>query len=121
MMIYSPEGIRSIDASAVLHVYRAEPDGSLYINATLCLRSGEDVSGRVLIAALDALDARQHGGARVAVAEHRLDALPATEPIFAGARCLRLFPFFCGAIFLASRRSSPSHGRLNSRRVTCGR
>ena len=33
-------------------------DGSLYVNATLGMANGEEVSGRVLIEALDALHAR---------------------------------------------------------------
>ncbi len=49
--------MREGSATAQLVRTSPRPDGSLYITATLCMRSGEEVSGRVLIAALDALEA----------------------------------------------------------------
>jgi hypothetical protein len=58
VLLYTPEGPRSIDERDVLFVYRGEADGSLYIPATLCLGNGSEITGRCLIAALDALEAK---------------------------------------------------------------
>ena len=58
MLIYTSEGPRSVDARDVMHVYRDAPDGSLYVTATLRMSNGNELTGRVLITWLDALEAQ---------------------------------------------------------------
>jgi hypothetical protein len=57
MIVFSGEGPRSIDDRDVLAVYRAGGDGR-YTHCTLVLRGGSEISGAVLNAALDALEAK---------------------------------------------------------------
>jgi hypothetical protein len=44
-LLYTSEGPRSIDDRDVLFVYRGEADGWLYITATLCMASGDEITG----------------------------------------------------------------------------
>jgi hypothetical protein len=57
MLLYTPEGPRSIDDRDVLHVYRGGGDGR-YTHCTLFLLSGIEISGAAPNDALAALDAR---------------------------------------------------------------
>jgi hypothetical protein len=55
MLIFTAEGPRSVDDRDVLAVYSDHRMGG-YVSATLILSSGEEVSGMVLVAALDRLE-----------------------------------------------------------------
>jgi hypothetical protein len=57
MMLFSANGPRAIPDERVLFVYRDRVMGR-YCQATFCLDSGEEVSGLVLVVALDALEAK---------------------------------------------------------------
>lgn len=60
MQIYTADGPRSVDDRDVVFVYRNEADGWFYVAVTLCMSSGSEISGRVRIASLDALDRRRY-------------------------------------------------------------
>jgi len=55
MLIFTAEGPRSIDDRDVIAVYRDSALGG-YCNATVIMASGEEISGRVLVAAVDRIE-----------------------------------------------------------------
>jgi hypothetical protein len=55
MVVFSCEGVRSIDPAKVIAVYRDEVMGN-YCNVTLCLDDGTEVSGRALAAAVNRIE-----------------------------------------------------------------
>ena len=55
MLLFTCEGPRSVDERDVIAVYRDAAMGS-YCNATMILGGGEEISGRVLVAAIDRIE-----------------------------------------------------------------
>jgi hypothetical protein len=55
MLIFTPEGPRSVDACGVIAVYRNEALGG-YCNATAIRVSGEEISGCALVAAIKRIE-----------------------------------------------------------------
>jgi len=52
MLIFTCEGLRSVDDGNVLHTYRGNRQGN-YVEATLVMANGEELSGRVLAAVIE--------------------------------------------------------------------
>jgi hypothetical protein len=57
MLLFTCEGPRSVDDRDVLHVYRGQTLNR-FAEVTLVMANGEEVSGLVLVKALDALQAK---------------------------------------------------------------
>ena len=55
MIVFSSEGVRSIDPAKVIAVYRERPCGG-YCNVTLCLDDGTEVSGRAVVEAINRIE-----------------------------------------------------------------
>ena len=55
MLMFTDRGPRSVDERDVIAVYRDETMGG-YCNATVVLESGEEISGRCLVAAVNRIE-----------------------------------------------------------------
>ena len=55
MIVFSAEGVRSIDPAKIVAVYRGGGDGR-YTHCTLVLHGGTEVSGAVLDEAIDRIE-----------------------------------------------------------------
>jgi hypothetical protein len=55
MLIFTAEGPRSVDDRDVIAAYRENTVGG-YCNATVILRTGQEISGRCVAAAIDKIE-----------------------------------------------------------------
>jgi hypothetical protein len=60
-LIFSANGPRSVDDNTILHVYQSGDLGR-YVQVTICLANGEEVSGLMHVEALKKLKAKLDAG-----------------------------------------------------------